>query len=172
MTRRSLERLLVMLPLALLPGCSIRGLPAPASRPSEGELRWIVVEKLVGDLVDEGAWPEAQMQPGATMLAMAPVRDDVALWTPKIQAADYFVEVLAVSPEGRVEVGQVVTVSLRVGNAKPDAIYRLIASCGGGGTRILGEYERVVKGMEETKFRFTRVEGGLGVIRVDVEVPR
>lgn len=170
MNRRSVDRL-PLLVLALLSGCTIAGTwSQPPSHDEEGA-RWMVVEQQIGDMVDRGAWPAGQMEPGATILAMTLVSASSTKWEPIIHARDCFVEVLATSPQGRVEVGRTVTISVRVGNAKPNAIYKLTASPGGG-TRILGQHEHIVEESEETQFRFTRVEDGVGVIRVDVEVLR
>ncbi len=172
MTFPSPNKLFGILTIAILPGCAVPGSRGHGSSPEGERTRWIVVERLVGDYSGEGAWSEGQLQPEAAILVMTAVRDAPASWTPMIHTADYYVEVTAITPKGQVEVGQVVTLSVRVGNAQPNAIYKLKAFPRGIGTQILGSAEVVLAGRELAEIRFTRVAEGVGTIGVEVEALR
>ncbi len=160
--------LLGLLPVLLL-GCSVAGSVGSLPRRIGYDNRWIVVEKRVDELPLAGFWPEGMVRPESTVLTVVAVRENGATWTPTIRAADYFVEILNVDPKGQMGVGQVVNVSVRVGNAKPDAVYRLAARPKDKGTRVIGPIEQVAAGREEILFRFTRVEGGDGIVAVEVK---
>ena len=100
---------------------------------------------------------------------MEPLYPEDLGWTAEVESRGYFVEVLEVTPPGLVAPGEVVTARLRVGNARPGVIYRLVARPSTPDVRIVGEAEITVRGPEVAVFRFTSLSGGRGGIEVGVE---
>lgn len=111
----------------------------------------------------------AQVDEEAKLLTLASVDDAGDAWIPSIHAADYFVEILGIWPNGKVDVGQSVTVSLRVGNSKRDAVYRLTCVPKDDGTRIIGSSVMMVKGGGQAQVRFTRTHPGVGALAIGIE---
>jgi len=99
---------------------------------------------------------------------MEPLYPEDLGWTAEVESRGYFVEVLEVTPPGLVAPGEVVTARLRVGNARPGVIYRLVARPSTPDVRIVGEAEIMARGAEAVIFRFTSLSGGRGGIEVGV----
>jgi hypothetical protein len=152
--------------IALLLGTASCGAPRGQGGSRE-PVRWILVEKRYGKLPEGGVLPEeGRIDQEGVYLAFEPVYagdGKGVVW-------GNLVELLEVTPSGAVAPGEVVTVRLRVGNAEPGVIYRLIARPLLGDVRIVGEAEARVRGAEEALFRFTRLSGGRGGIEVGVSL--
>jgi hypothetical protein len=157
-----------LLALAQFTGCVFKssGPISPASEPEQ--IRWIVVERAVRDLAPDASWVEGQVDPGAVVLTMVPVREEVTAWTPRIHAPDYFVELLGITPEGPSSPGEVVSATVRVGRAKPGLRYLLQAVSSQPYVKIIGRDHAVVSGEECATFKFTSRSSGKGGIEVKV----
>jgi hypothetical protein len=149
----------------MISGCAV----APGSPPGRRPVRWIIVEKQVADIIPEGRLGEGQVDPQATLLTMQPLYAEDVSWEVVVDPHDYFVEVLEITPSTQAAPGETVTAKVRVGKAKPDSRYRLLARPSTPEVQMIGRAEEVVYGGSPTLFRFTSTSSGRGGIAVGVE---
>src|SRR5258708_38865388 len=107
----------------MLLGCAV----PPGSVPGRRPVRWIVVEKRVADIIPEGRLGEGQVDPQAILLTMEPLFAEDVSWEVVVDPHDYFVEVLEITPSTQAAPGETGTAKVRVGQANPDSLYRLLA---------------------------------------------
>lgn len=150
-------------------GCTAVFGPPHGAGATKEPVRWIVVERCASDLAKEGVLPEGQVEPSASLLVMQPLYGEDLDWVVSVEPHDFFVELLEVSPSGTAAPGEVVSARLRIGKAKADAGYRIIAKPLNSGVTMLSDPEQYVRGSECVLFRFTSIEGGRGGIAVGVE---
>jgi hypothetical protein len=164
-----LRRLSISLILGLaavsLWGCS----PTLVRGPGRTPVRWIVVEKRVGEVTPGGWVGDGQVDPQAVVLTMQPLYREDLEWEVVVDPHDYFVEVLEIAPGSQATPGETVTAKVRVGKAKPGDVYRLIAKASRSDVQILGASEQIVHGGTPALFRFTSISTGPGGIAVGVE---
>jgi hypothetical protein len=132
-------------------------------------VRWIVVEKRVGDVTAGGWVGDGQVDPQAIVLTMHPLYREDLEWDVVVDPHDYFVEVLEIAPGTQVTPGETVTAKVRVGKARPGDVYRLVAKGSRADVQILGAFEQIVHGSTPALFRFTSISTGPGGIAVGVE---
>ncbi|HLY10447.1 MAG TPA: hypothetical protein VKW04_14185 [Planctomycetota bacterium] len=149
---------------ALLIGCA-----AIAPAPREAPIRWIVVEKRSEQLFPPGTLGDGMIDPGARVLALEPLYREDLEWEVVVEAHDYFVDVLDLSPGTRARPGEVVTARVRVGRAQKGDLYRLTAVASRPQVQVLGLTEQLVREGTTAIFRFTSSSPGAGGIAVSVE---
>jgi hypothetical protein len=147
-----------------LSGCA--PLPTESARTP---VRWVVVEKRMGEVTPDGQVGQGRVDPSAVVLTMQPLYREDFQWEVTLDPRDYFVEVLEVSPAGQATPGEVVSAKVRVGGAKEDDVYRLVATSSRTDVEILGERDQFVRGRTPALFRFTCTAPGPGGIAVGVE---
>lgn len=156
--------------LGLVPsflGCALpERRPAPHAREPA---RWVVVEKRIGQLHRDVTAGDGQLDPKATLLVLEPLYPEDLNWVAEVEAADYFLELLEVVPAGELAPGETVTALLRVGGARPDRYYRVLAKSSTPESVILGDRERTVRGSSPVSFRFTSLTGGRAGLKLVVE---
>jgi hypothetical protein len=109
------------------------------------------------------------VDPQAFVLTMQPLyREDLA-WEVIVDPADFFVEILEVTPNAEAAPGETVRARVRVARAKPEEVYRLTARSSQAAVRILGPSQCIVKGNAPAAFHFTSVCPGRAGILVGVE---
>jgi hypothetical protein len=150
---------------AFLWGCALPVKAVPERIP----VRWIVVEKRVGEIVPEGRMGDGQVDPQAVVLTMQPLYREDLEWEVVVDPHDYFVEVLEISPSRQASPGETVSATVRVGKAKASDSYRLVARPSNADVVIQGEAEHTVRGSSPATFRFTSRAGGRAGIAVGVE---
>ncbi len=150
-----------------LTGCAVSTLPLPPA-PRE-PARWILVEKRVGQHPTEATAGDGRLDPKATLLVLEPLYPEDLNWVAEVEAVDYFVEVLQLLPAGELAPGEAVTALLRVGGARPDRYYRVVARSSSPQSVILGDQEHTVRGASPMTFRFTSVAGGKAGLKIAVE---
>lgn len=150
-------------------GCVPSGSRAPERVP----VRWVVVEKPVGDVLPQGQSGDGRVDPGAHLLSLQPLYREDLQWEVVVDPRDYFVEVLEVLPGSSANPGEVVSAKVRVGGAKAGEMYRLTATVSRPDVQLLGDREQLVRGNAPAVFRFTSSSTGAGGIAVGVErLPR
>ncbi len=150
--------------------CCLFGCAVPQeSGPKRTPVRWIMVEKRVGELVPEGRTGDGQVDPQAVVLTLQPLYSEDVNWEVVVDPHDYFVEILEITPSTQASPGETVSAKVRVGRARQDEVYRLIARASQADVEILGERERIVRGSAPVSFRFTSVSAGRGGIAIGVE---
>ncbi len=157
--------LLLGLAAVSLWGCS----PSLVRGRERTPVRWIVVEKRVGDVTPGGWVGDGQVDPQAVVLTMQPLYREDLEWEVVVDPHDYFVEVLEIVPGSQATPGETVTAKVRVGKAKPGDVYRLLAKASRADVQILGATEQIVHGCSPALFRFTSTSTGAGGIAVGVE---
>lgn len=153
----------------VLSSTSLAGCASPARVPERTPVRWIVVEKKVGELLPDGVVGEGRLDPAAQLLALQPLYREDLEWEVVVDPHDYFVEVLEISPGTSAAPGEVVTAKVRVGRARKGERYRLLANASQAGVQVLGDAEHIVKEGATAVFRFTSSLPGAGGIAVSVE---
>lgn len=156
------------IPIVLLPLACIGCVSSPEPRVRE-PVRWIVVEKRAGELAKEGALVDRPLEESSTLLAMQPLYPEDLNWVVKVEAQDFFVELLEITPAGTAAPGERVSARVRVGNAQKEATYRLVARPSSGDVRLLGAPEVLVRGPSPTTFSFTSLAPGAGGIAIAIE---
>ena len=109
------------------------------------------------------------MDPQAVVLTMQPLYREDLEWEVVVDPHDYFVEVLEISPSRQASPGETVSATVRVGKARKDDVYRLIARPSSTDVVIQGTAEQTVRGSSPAIFRFTSTAGGRAGIAVGVE---
>lgn len=166
MTLKRLSSSLILgMAIVSLSGCS----PTLVRGPERSPVRWIVVEKRVGDVTPGGWVGDGQVDPQAVVLTMQPLYREDLEWEVVVDPHDYFVEVLEIVPGSQASPGETVTAKVRVGKAKPGDVYRLMAKASRADVQILGASEHIVHGCTPASFRFTSLSTGSGGIAVGVE---
>jgi len=112
---------------------------------------------------------EGQVEPSASLLVMQPLYGEDLDWVVSVEAHDYFVELLEVSPSGTAAPGEIVSARVRIGRARAEGSYRIIARPLNSGVKILGESEHHVRSSSTALFRFTSIEGGRGGVALCAE---
>jgi hypothetical protein len=128
-----------------------------------------VVEKRVGEIVPDGRTGDGQMDPQSIVLTMQPLYSEDVHWEVVVDPHDYFVDILEISPGPSAAPGETVSVKVRVGKARKDDVYRLIARPSSTDVVIQGAAEHIVHGSTPAVFRFTSTAGGRAGIAVGVE---
>lgn len=143
---------------------------SPVERVGSREpVRWILVERRYGDVASPAASDDGQVNPDATVLAFQPLYQEDLTWEVVVSPEDHFVELIEFSPAGPASPGEIISATVRVGNAKPGQRYRLEAKPSQSGVKILGSQQVLLTGGASTVFRFTSCVSGRGGIAVGVE---
>ncbi|HVR86766.1 MAG TPA: hypothetical protein VMU54_20755 [Planctomycetota bacterium] len=150
---------------ALLSGCAVPTALPPAEKP----VRWILVEKRLADVIPDGRVGDGRADPEALLLTLVPLGPEDVRWQVLVDPADYFVEVLEITPSGETAPGETVTAKVRVARARKGEVYRLVARASRPDVEILGSSERVVREDAPALFRFTSRSTGRGGIAIGVE---
>jgi len=150
---------------AVLSGCAVPSAPPQNRRP----IRWIMVEKRLGDLLPEGLVGDGRADLESALLALEPLDAEDVSWEVQVDPHDYGVEVLEILPSPRAAPGETVTATVRVGRARTGELYRLIARAMRGDVELLGPSENTVQGSAPASFRFTSSSLGRGGIAIDVQ---
>ena len=137
--------------------------------PERVPVRWVVVEKPVGDILPQGKSGDGRVDPGARLLSLHPLYREDLQWEVVVDPRDYFVEVLEILPGASANPGEVVSAKVRVGGAKAEELYRLTATGSRPDVQILGDQEQFVRGIAPAVFRFTSSSPGAAGISVGVE---
>ena len=161
----SAARSSVLLAFWLLAGCA----PVPDRKPEKSPVRWIVVEKQMGEVLPGGRVGDGQVDPRARVLTMQPLYREDFQWEVVVDPHDYFVEVLEISPGLSANPGEIVTAKVRVARARAGEVYRLTAIASRSDVRIVGTPEQVVLANTPAFFRFTSATIGVGGISVGVD---
>ncbi|HLY75918.1 MAG TPA: hypothetical protein VKU80_17495, partial [Planctomycetota bacterium] len=103
------------------------------------------------------------------LLALEPLDAEDVSWQVQVDPHDYVVELLGIAPSGRAAPGERVTATVRVGRARSEERYRLIARPSRGDVQLLGPWEQTVQGSTPASFTFTSTSTGRGGIAVDVQ---
>jgi len=139
-------------------------------RPSERTpVRWIVVEKRVGEVTAGGWLGDGRVDPQAVVLTMQPLYREDFEWEVVVDPHEYFVEVLEISPSRQASPGETVSAKVRVGKARASDFYRLVARPSCAEVQIIGESELRVRGGCPAVFQFTSTSTGRLGIAVGVE---
>lgn len=164
MQRKVLNTVTAIL-IATTAGC----VPPSVAPPGRKPVRWIVVEKKIGDVAPEGRSGDGQVDPRAPMLTMQPLYAEDVNWEVVVDPHDFFVEVVDISPSAQASPGETVTARVRVGKARSNETYLLTARASNRDVAVIGASEMVVRGGEIAMFRFTSATAGRGGIAVAVE---
>ncbi len=153
---------------ALLLGLSACAIPAPA--PAQRKpVRWIMVEKPVGDVVPRGQNGDGQVDPQSMIVTLQPLYSEDVNWEVVVDPHDYYVEILEITPRGQASPGETVSAKVRVGRAREGEMYRLTARASRSDVEIVGALEMMVRGGTPACFRFTSLAPGRGGIAIGVE---
>jgi len=158
-------RIFAAILIAAAAGCAPQIVAPPGRKP----VRWIVVEKKIGDLAPDGRSGDGQVDPRAAMLTMQPLYAEDVNWEVVVDPHDFFVEVVDISPNAQATPGETVTARVRVGKARSNESYLLTARASSHDVELIGASELVVRGNAVAMFRFTSLTAGRGGIAVGVE---
>lgn len=164
----SLVRLQVLTIAAGTLGLSACAAPTPEA-PVRTPVRWIMVEKAVGEIVPNGQNGDGQVDPGSMVLTLQPLYSEDVDWEVVVDPHDFFVEILEISPSRQARPGETVSARVRVGRAREGDIYRLTARASQSEVEIVGERVKTVRGSAAASFRFTSLSPGKGGIAIGVE---
>lgn len=153
---------------AVFLGLSACALPAPAPTPRK-PVRWIMVEKPVGDVVPRGQNGDGQVDPKSMIVTLQPLYSEDVNWEVVVDPHDFYVEILEITPRGQASPGETVSAKVRVGRAREGEIYRLTARASRSDVEIVGAREMLVRGGTPASFRFTSLAPGRGGIAIGVE---
>jgi hypothetical protein len=87
----------------------------------------------------------------------------------KVEAHDFFVELLEIVPGRTAAPGERVTAKVRVGNARKDTTYRLSAMPSNDAVRILSHQEVIVRGSMTATYEFSSLVPGVAGIGITVD---
>lgn len=152
---------------AVLLGLSACALPAPAPTPRK-PVRWIMVEKPVGDVVPLGQNGDGQVDPQSMIVTLQPLYAEDVNWEVVVDPHDFYVEIVGISPPGPAAPGETVTARVRVAHARSGDLYRLTAISSQSEVQLLGDREQVVRGGNTAAFRFTSLGPGKAGISIGV----
>jgi len=153
---------------ALLPGlgaCSAR----PPSAPKRIPVRWIMVEKPVGEVVPHGQNGDGRVDPRSMIVTLQPLYPEDVSWEVMVDPHEFTVEILEINPPGPAKPGETVTAKVRVARARPGETYRLTANASRSDVRIVSDRALTVRGGSPAQFRFTCLVPGKGGIAIGVE---
>lgn len=153
---------------ALLLGLSACALPAPAPSPRK-PVRWIMVEKAVGDVVPHGQNGDGQVDPQSMIVTLQPLYSEDVNWEVVVDPHDFYVEILEITPHGQASPGETVSAKVRVGRAREGEVYRLTARASRSDVQIISDRDIIVRGGAPVSFRFTSLAPGRGGIAIGVE---
>lgn len=128
-----------------------------------------MVEKRVGEIVPEGRRGQGQLDPQAVVLTLQPLYAEDVNWEVVVDPHDYYVEILEITPSRQASPGETVSARVRVGHARENEVYRLVARTSQPDVEIVGERECTVRGSSPASFRFTSLSAGRGGIAIGVE---
>lgn len=148
-----------------LSGCTVQ-VPAPRERTP---VRWIMVEKPIGEVVPNGQNGQGQVDPRCAIVTLQPLYSEDVNWEVVVEPHDFYVEILEITPRGQASPGETVTAKVRVGRARETDTYRLSARASCSDVEIVGDRERTVRGGAPASFRFTSLSPGRGGIAIGVE---
>ena len=155
--------------LLLLPGMLV-GCVAVRESQTREPVRWIVVEKRSAELAEEGLLADRALEGSSKLLALHPLYPEDLNWFVRVEARDFYVELLEITPGVTAVVpGERVTAKVRVGNARKELAYRLLAKPSTAAVRILGDCDAVVRGGTTATFAFTSLSPGSAGIAIAVE---
>ncbi|HLY76249.1 MAG TPA: hypothetical protein VKU80_19265, partial [Planctomycetota bacterium] len=109
--------------VSVLSACSV---PVPAA-PIRMPVRWIMVEKPVGEVVPNGQNGDGQVDPRSMIVTLQPLYSEDVNWEVVVDPHDFYVEIVEISPKGQAAPGETVSAKVRVGHARPGDLYRLTA---------------------------------------------
>lgn len=155
----------LVIPVLALASCVSGTVAERARKP----VRWIFVEKRADEVYSGAAMGQGPVDPAAPVLTVQPLYSEDVNWEVVVDPRAYFVELVSVDPRPQAAPGEVVTATVRVGGARPEEMYRLIARPSQSDVRILGDREKVVRGSRLASFQFTSLSTGRGGIGVEVE---
>lgn len=153
---------------ALLPGLLACAVPLPTG-PERTPVRWIMVEKPVGEVVPNGQNGQGQVDPTSVIVTLQPLYSEDVAWEVVVDPHDFYVEIVEISPAGPAAPGETVSAKVRVAHARSGDLYRLTAKCSQREVQILGDREQLVRGGTTAAFRFTSLGPGRAGISVGVE---
>lgn len=149
---------------------------APSSRETAprhgGPIRWIVVERQVGDLYGPEVGGQGVIDPEAVVLVLEPLPSGPPRWQAEVTTDDFHVEVLSLVPPKEAGAGEIVTATVRVAGDRPEAAYRLTAVPCHSSIRLLDPSSQRARGNTPVQFRFTSLTGGRARVRIDAEIER
>lgn len=148
-----------------LSACAVPVAVAPGRTP----VRWIMVEKPVGEVVPNGQNGDGQVDPQSLIVTLQPLYPEDVNWEVVVDPHDFYVEILAITPGGQASPGETVSAKVRVGRAREGETYRLIARASRSDVQIVGDREKTVRGAMPADFRFTSLSPGRGGIAIGVE---
>ena len=148
-----------------LSACAVQA-PPPRERTP---VRWIMVEKPIGEVVPSGQNGQGQVDPRASIVTLQPLYSEDVNWEVVVEPHDFYVEIIEITPRGQASPGETVTAKVRVGRAREADTYRLSARASRSDVEIVGERERTVRGGAPASFRFTSLSPGRGGIAIGVE---
>ena len=153
---------------AVLPGLAACAALAPEV-PERIPVRWIMVEKPVGDVVPNGQNGDGQVDPQTMIITLQPLYSEDVNWEVVVDPHDFYVEILEITPRGPASPGETVNAKVRVARAREGDLYRLTARASRSDVQIVGGSEMTVRGGAPASFRFTSVTPGRGGIAIGVE---
>ena len=152
----------------LLAGCS----PRIAAVADRKPVRWIVVEKKVGDLTSDGSSRDDRLDVSVPILTMEPLYSEDLNWEVVVDPNDFYVEVLEIFPNGQVSTGETITAKVRVARARESEVYLLSARPSRENMKLIGPAQAIVRGGTVATFQFTSLTPGRGGIQVTAEKAR
>jgi hypothetical protein len=137
--------------------------------PTRIPVRWIMVEKAIGEIVPNGQNGDGQVNPASMVLTLQPLYSEDVDWEVVVDPHDFFVEILEIEPSRQASPGETVSAKVRVGRAREGDTYRLTARASQSDVQIVGERIKTVRGSAPASFRFTSLSPGKGGIAIGVE---
>lgn len=153
---------------AVLLGLSACAVQAPPAR-ERTPVRWIMVEKPIGEVVPNGQNGQGQVDPRSAIVTLQPLYSEDVNWEVVVEPHDFYVEIIEITPRGQASPGETVNAKVRVARARVGDVYRLTARASRSDVRIVGGSEITVRGDAPANFRFTSLAPGRGGIAVGVE---
>ncbi len=153
---------------AVILALSACAVPAPPAR-QRTPVRWIMVEKSIGEVVPGGQNGQGQVDPRSAIVTLQPLYSEDVNWEVVVEPHDFYVEILEVTPRGQASPGETVNARVRVARGRESEMYRLTARASGSDVQIVGGREQIVRGSTPTSFRFTSLVPGRGGIAIGVE---
>lgn len=132
-------------------------------------IRWILVERRYADIESNSAG-DGRINPDSIVLTFQPLYPKDLTWEVVVSPDKHYVELVEFSPSGPASPGEVITARVRVGNAKRDQVYVLMAKPCQPEVKILGQEKAIVSGDSSAVFTFTSLTSGRGGIAVGVQV--
>src|SRR6185295_16988199 len=93
---------------AVLTGLSACTVRAPATR-ERTPVRWIMVEKPIGEVVPNGQNGQGQVDPRSAIVTLQPLYSEDVNWEVVVEPHDFYVEIIDITPRGQASPGETVT---------------------------------------------------------------